>query len=732
MKFIFAEDGPLARAIEGYRPRAGQIAMARAVEERRGRQVLEAGTGIGKTFAYLAPILQNGMSAVISTGTRALQDQLFLRDIPFLVKTLQTPARVAMLKGRGNYLCLRNLANPEQSRLFKGESDDWARVLEFAKNTEEGDIRGAADIPASSPVWEAAVSTRETCPAQGCEHYEKCFLYRARARARAADIVIVNHYLFLADMRLREEDIAELLPARDIAVFDEAHLLPSLAPRYFGESVSDSDLFRITAEIERRAARTALPPGFTALAKQWRAAAGALLELSEHFAPSVPAADALANAEWTNAARRLQTTADELRDAAIDRAGKGDAESREWFAATAARVAAAAQKLQRWLLLAEGGETETDSDSESQNTSGISAPAKSKLGRKSKNKSGAASELESESETQSKTEAESESKPQTESQNESGGEIENGAESETEIADGDGQTIPSACWVEKTPRGGLSLHAAPVSGREMFRRAWENAENVVMTSATLTISGAFDNFLEETGMDGARAESWASPFDYAGRAMLYLPPELPSPNSEGYTAAVIGALCPLIRANAGRAFVLFSSRRALREGAELLAETLDGDCQVLAQGEAPNDALLAKFRKTPRAVLAGSLSFWQGVDVKGGALSLVAADKIPFTPPADPLLAARDTWRKKRGENAFMQNQIPPAAILMKQVAGRLMRDFGDWGVFAACDPRLLSRSYGKIILNSLPPMRRAESEKAACDFLRAMRDGGNAARAFG
>ncbi|MBE8158541.1 MAG: ATP-dependent DNA helicase, partial [Betaproteobacteria bacterium] len=213
---IFSENGILARAVKGYRPRAGQIAMARAVAEHSGKQILEAGTGIGKTFAYLAPILCNGLSAVISTGTRALQDQLYLRDLPFLIKTLQTPARVAMLKGRANYLCRRNLADPQQSQLFRGGGGDWARVLEYAKNTEEGDIRGATDIAADSPIWTAAVSARETCPAQGCEHYEKCFLYRARARAKAADIVIVNHYLFLADMRLREEEVAELLPARDL------------------------------------------------------------------------------------------------------------------------------------------------------------------------------------------------------------------------------------------------------------------------------------------------------------------------------------------------------------------------------------------------------------------------------------------------------------------------------------------------------------------------------------
>ena len=271
-------------------------------------------------------------------------------------------------------------------------------------------------------------------------------------------------------------------------------------------------------------------------------------------------------------------------------------------------------------------------------------------------------------------------------------------------------------------RDGFALHLSPVSGREIFRRAWENFGNVVMTSATLSVGGGFASFIEETGMEGARAESWASPFDFAGRALLYLPPEMPDPNAPGYTKRVAEVALPLIRANGGRAFVLFSSLRALREGAELLQSSLGEECEVLTQGDAPNDELLRRFRAAKNAVLAGSLSFWQGVDVKGGALSLVVADKIPFSPPDSPLLAARDEWRKKRGEDAFMRNQVPPAAILMKQVAGRLMRDFGDWGVFAACDPRLLRRGYGKIILNSLPPMQRTADAQTAAAFLKKMR----------
>lgn len=652
---IFGEDGPLARAIDGYRPREGQIAMANAVAVNKGLQVLEAGTGIGKTFAYLAPIIGGGLSAVISTGTRALQDQLFLRDIPFLSKALNRPVRAAMLKGRSNYVCRRNLAQPSQSQLFSG-NDDWAKVMAFAESDEDGDIRGASGIPANSPVWTAAVSTRETCTAHGCDFYDKCFLYRARTQAQQADIVVVNHSLFLSDMRLREEAIVELLPARDMVVFDEAHLLPSLAPQYFGESLSVADMLRVLSEIDRRGSRTELPRGFVAMSKQWRAAIGALLATSESFSDSAPARDALAIKEWKTALSQLTETIGVIRDAAIDNAAKGDAEEGEWFAGTAARIAKTHKLLDNWRALAEDEHTTV--------------------------------------------------KPED--------------DEEQESEDG----IPSVCWVQKNEKqGGITLHAAPVSGRNVFRRSWEHCRNVVMTSATLSVNGELERFVEDAGMDGAHAESWASPFDFTGRTLLYLPPNMPQPNDFGYTESVVNAALPLIRANGGRAFVLFSSWRALRQGAELLEEELEEQYEIIKQGDAPNDELLRRFRETENAILIGSLSFWQGVDVKGDALSLVVVDKIPFAPPDSPLLAARDEWRKKRGEDPFMCNQIPPAAILMKQVAGRLMRDFSDWGVFAACDPRLIKRGYGKLILNSLPPMRRVEDEKTACDFLSKMRD---------
>ena len=669
MMELFGEDGPLARAIRGYRPRPGQIAMACAVADIRGRQTLEAGTGIGKTFAYLAPILQNGMSAVISTGTRALQDQLFHRDIPFLIKALNRPARATMLKGRSNYVCRRNVAAPSSPQLLKDERGDWARIVDFASRDEEGDIAAAADVAADSPAWGAAVSTRDSCPAQQCDFYENCFLYRARARARQADIIVVNHHLFLADMRLREESIAELLPNRDIVVFDEAHLLPSLAPSYFGESVAAADIRRMLSDIARESSRRELPPSLPAAAKKLQAILGMFLECSEPLlmrnknASNIPAQDAMKNGEWKSAAMQLQSAVAQLRSVVVSAAENAPADQSMILSSLASRAAAVEKKMHAWLEAAKNEIGEVQSSQDSNN----------------------------------------------------GGE---GGED-------NGEEIPSVCWLQGDKRsGGLSLHIAPVSGREIFRRAWDNCKNIVMTSATLTVSGDFGNFARETGMDDANMQSWPSPFDYGRRAMLYLPGNIPDPkiaSDSDYTEQVIRAALPLLRANGGRAFVLFSSLRAMDEGAAMLLRELK-NCRILKQGDMPNDALLKEFRGADNAVLAGSLSFWQGVDMRGGALSLVVADKIPFSPPTDPLLKARDAWRKKRGENAFMENQLPAAAILMKQVAGRLMRDYGDWGVFMACDPRLSSRGYGKAILNSLPPMQAETDEKAACDFLIRMR----------
>ena len=656
---VFAEDGPLSRAVPGYRPRPEQIEMAQAVCEalQGGQSALEAGTGVGKTFAYLAPILQNGVSAVVSTGTRALQDQLMRRDIPLLARALNRPARVVALKGRANYLCRKKISEGGGELI---PARHWERIVRFAAETRGGDIRDETGVPPRSPAWEAAVSTRETCPAHGCEHYNECFLYRARAEARRADIVVVNHHLFLADMRLKDEGVAEILPERDLIVFDEAHLLPELGPEYFGARVSTAQMIRLTRDAEREAAN--IPDGrpLIAAARVLRECAAVVPDAAGEGDPRMPHEKAMEKGELKKALNQLREGLDAFHDRLFERVADGG----EVIPKITVRAAELKKALDEWLAPPEESDAEAESESAAADAGDFPM--------------------------------------------------------EGEIAESEAERIPQVRWLERHGTG-LTLHSAPVTAREHFRRQWESAEAaIVCVSATLSVGGKFDDFTAATGMEEAQTGAWPSPFDFAGRALLHLPPDMPEPNSREHAEATARAALPLIRAGGGRAFVLFSSLRALREGTEILRDELGEDFELFAQGESANDELLRRFREARAGVLAGSRSFWQGVDVKGEALSLVVVDKIPFMPPDDPLVAARDAWRRRRGENPFLREQLPRAVTLMKQVAGRLIRDYDDRGVFAVCDPRLRTKGYGRVILSSLPPMRRCDDAEQAAAFLRA------------
>ena len=656
---LFSDGGALSRSLPSYRPRRGQIEMARAVNDalRGGCTVLEAGTGIGKTFAYLVPVIQSGQRALISTGARALQDQLSQRDIPLLATALQRPVNIAVLKGRSNYLCRQAIEeNQNGGDLIGDDTSQWRRLLQFYARSKDGDIRGATDIPANSPVWKAATSTRESCKVQACAHFENCFLYKARARAARADIVIVNHHLFLSDLRLKDEGVAEILPTRDLLLFDEAHLLPQLAPEYFGERLPTSQLARLCADAERAAAMCKDGDAVLAVARRLRRAVGGIHEVCEQWREMRITADtALNNEEWRRAAETTLSALSALLETLMIKA-----DEHERVENLAARVIPAYKKLADWL-----GKNENDTVV---------------IGENKEN---------------------------------GDGEIGDGNKSKEEVPE------PMVRWLAREKEH-ITFHAAPITGRTLFAKQWENTKTAVFTSATLSIDGDFQDFCEAIGAEQATTRHWRSPYDFPNRALLYLPPRLPPPNDQAHTSAVVAAALPLLRANAGRAFVLFSSLRALSQATdELRAALSDEDFEILKQGEMPNDELLNRFRTARRGVLAGSQAFWQGVDVKGEALSLVIVDKIPFTPPDDPMLLARDAWRRRRNENPFRRNQLPPTITLMKQVAGRLMRDDDDYGVFMAGDPRLKTRNYGRLILRALPPMRRCDDEQVAVNFLR-------------
>jgi len=624
LRRAFAEDGALAAQVPGFRRRAQQVELAEAILgaiERSGVLVAEAGTGTGKTFAYLVPALLSGGKVIISTGTKTLQDQLFDRDLPAVRDALASGASSALLKGRANYVCLYRLerAAGEARLASRDEAEQLRRIERFARLSATGDRADLAEVPEDAPVWAHASSTRENCLGQECGRYKDCFVMQARRNALAADVVVVNHHLFFADVVLRDEGVAELLPACNTLVFDEAHQLPETARLFFGVSLSTGQLVELARDLrlELRAAGGAAPDTDRLAARLDKAARDLRLALG----------DEAARLAWSQALRRadfaaaLEALAGAL--AALAEPLAAQAERSEGLAACQRRAATAQATLAR-------------------------------------------------------------------------------------LRDADGAR--EVRWIEVYAQS-AQLRVTPLSCAELFRkqmadhpRAW------IFTSATLAVGEDFGHFTRELGLADAEARRWESPFDFARQALLYVPRGLPEdPNDPGFTAAVVDAAYPVLRASGGRAFLLFTTLRALRRAHELLAARFasDGlDYPLLVQGTGSRSELLARFRALGNAVLLGSQSFWEGVDVRGEALSLVVIDKLPFAPPDDPVLAARIDALRAGGGNPFTSLQLPQAILQLKQGAGRLIRDEGDRGVLMLCDPRLYTRPYGRLIRASLPPMR--------------------------
>jgi len=614
----FAADGPLARAVPGFRLRRQQLEMAQAIHaaiERTGVLVAEAGTGTGKTFAYLVPALLAGGKVIVSTGTKTLQDQLFDRDLPAVRDALACGGSAALLKGRANYVCVYRLrrAAAEARLPTREQAIQLKRIERFAVVSATGDRADLADVPEDAPVWAHASSTRENCLGQSCPDYADCFVMRARRNALAADVVVVNHHLFFADVVLRDEGIAELLPTCNTVIFDEAHQLPETARLFFGESVSSSQLVELA-----RDARLEL-----------RAAGGASPEL-----------DALAN--------RLEKAARDLRLAVGEPGGR-----LAW--SQALRLAGFPEALgnldHSLKLLREPLAMQAERSEGLESCARRAAAAAATLARMSE-------------------------------------------ESAAEVR-----------WTEVFAQA-VQLHVTPLSSAELFRKQMDGRPRAwIFTSATLAVGEAFGHFTGELGLAEAEARRWASPFEFARQALLYVPRGLPAdPNAPGFTEAVIEAALPVLEASGGRAFLLFTTLRALRRAHELLHERLR--FPLLVQGTGSRSELLARFRSLGNAVLLGSQSFWEGVDVRGEALSLVVIDKLPFAPPDDPVLAARIEALRAQGGNPFNELQLPQAVLQLKQGAGRLIRDENDRGVLMLCDPRLVLKPYGGRILKSLPPMK--------------------------
>ena len=660
LEHVFSADGPLARAVPGYRPRPGQVELAGAIARTlrdKGVLVAEAGTGTGKTFAYLVPALLSGGKVIISTGTRTLQDQLFDRDLPLVRAALNVPVSVALLKGRSNYVCHYHLGRNARDGLFGSAQDarHFRDIERFAATSKSGDRSELASVPDDAPAWAMATSTRENCLGGECPQFQQCFVMEARRNALAADLVVVNHHLFFADVALRDTGFAELLPACDAVIFDEAHALPDTASMFFGETVSTSQVLELARDARAEALAGArdyapLPLAAAAVEKAARDLrlavredAGRLtLRLLRERAAFMPALEQLLAA--------LEGLGEHLAE---------QGERSEGLGKCAERCEELFRRLSRW-----------------------------------------------------QAQAVADASPRPYGDGEGGG------------RDGDD---PDAGWVlwGETFAQSLQLHATPLSIARIFRqqlggsghpRAW------VFTSATLSIEGDFSHYSGALGLSDAECASWPSPFDFPRQSMLYVPTGMPEPSTADYVRAVVQAALPVIEAAGGRAFILCTSLRAMRMAHQLLDEAFRRRglmFPLMVQGEASRTELLEQFRVRGNAVLVASHSFWEGVDVRGDALSLVVIDKLPFSPPDDPVLAARIEHMNRSGGNAFAQIQLPEAAITLKQGAGRLIRDETDRGVLMICDPRLMSKGYGRKILKSLPPMKLTRELAPVQAFLR-------------
>ena len=632
---LFDHDGPLARTVRGYAPRPAQQQMAVRVDAAiaaRETCVVEAGTGTGKTFAYLVPALLSGRKVIVSTATKTLQEQLFRRDLPTVAGALGMPVAVALLKGRANYLCWHRLALAQESARFSAAATDsrLTEIGEWARVTRTGEISEIGTISEASSLWPRITSTAENCLGQRCDDYQRCFVVEARREAMEADIVIVNHHLLLADMALREEGFASLLPGADAVIVDEAHQFPDIAMEFFGIAAGSRQLLRLVEDS-------------TAEGLKLLGGGGRLDDDLAALEQAVRNARLALN-NWTG--------------------------RRDWR-----EIAQAAP------AIGEVGER-LDSLASTLDGLGEGSPGIAACARRAAKMAARWRDIEKEEE------------------------------------------VDGLRWVD-IARNGFTLNLTPldIAGnlQEFFDArpcAW------IFTSATLAVGKDFDFYKRRIGIGAADELQLESPFDFKQRSLLYLPAGMPDPASREYTRAVVKQALPLLTAGNGGAFLLFTSHRALREAADILRTATAGknDWPILVQGEAPRERLLNRFREHGNAVLLGTSSFWQGVDVRGDALRLVVIDKLPFSPPDEPVTRARIEALRREGGNPFREHQLPEAALNLKQGVGRLIRDVTDTGVAMLCDPRLSSRAYGRLFLSSLPPMPRTTACDEAAGFLAADR----------
>jgi ATP-dependent DNA helicase DinG len=618
-KHFFSINGGLAEVIPGYQPRAAQLEMAEAIAlaiDTNQHLIAEAGTGTGKTFAYLVPAILSGKKVIISTGTKNLQDQLFNKDLPVIRKAIKIPFIAALLKGRSNYLCTYRLQNALTSTLGFSKEDAvaLAKIKSWSKRTKTGDTSEMSEVSEADPVWFQATSSLDNCLGQDCRDYSECFLVKARKKAQESEILVVNHHLLCADWSIRDSGFGELLPNAEVVIIDEAHQLADTASNFLGITVSAKQLNDLAKDA-----------------------------LMEYFkdATDLPA--------LRTACEDLEHEVKDLRLAFGIELKRGDWKDIENSPKITANLVAVKDQL---------GRLADQLELASVKTKGLDSCFKR------------ADELLQ--------------------------------QLKIIFEDNSGkwirwyETYKNTFTLSRTP---LDIAAEFHSFMQQHQAAW------IFTSATLSVGNKFDHFANNLGLSNATSKSWGSPFDYAHQSLFYHPKGLPQPNDPEFIHTIVEFVVPVLQASNGRAFFLFTSHRALKQAAELLENKID--FPLLIQGSRPKALLLEQFKEAGNAVLLGTSSFWEGVDVRGEALSCVIIDKLPFASPGDPVLKARLDAMTKQGRNSFFEYQLPTAVIALRQGIGRLIRDETDRGVLMVCDPRLLKKSYGQIFLDSVPAMKR-------------------------
>ena len=632
---FFSVNGPLNDCLEDYQLRTEQVEMAKSIIgtiEDKSSLIVEAGTGVGKTFAYLYPALLKGGKVVISTATKNLQDQLFFNDIPKIREALKISVKVNILKGRGNYICKLRMENTIQEGMFFNKED--AQHLHFIKafsdNTESGEVSEISKIPETSTIWPMVTSTKENCLGQDCEFYKECFLVKARKEALESEVLIVNHHLFFADFVLKDEELSEILPKANTIIFDEAHQIPLVASFFLGQSISSSQISNLIQDCQQGLKK--YPDTIKVLDALSTDLQEIIFELKKIVSP-FPARLNITNLKnYENFEKTYNSLIEklELLGITLSKHSEENAELQKLFE----RSKELNIKFSSWL--------------------------------------------------------------KKDNQN-------------------------NIYWLEVFART-VQFNETPISISEQFNKFQEKSDSAwIFTSATLSINGSFDHFVKLLGLEKAITQYLQSPFNYSENAFLYVPKEIPDSKDELFNLVLVKKALPLIKASKGRAFVLATSLKSMEEIGALLKDELKKNVinyPVITQGEGPKSDLLQQFKKHGNAILIGSLSFWEGIDVRGPALSLVIIDKLPFQSPGDPVFESKIKLLSEEGINAFMSMQLPEAIIRLKQGVGRLIRDDNDKGVMVICDKRIIEKSYGIKIWKSLPPFKRTRNESAVINFL--------------